>query len=80
MATKTIYHGQYRDLVSQLRARREGLGLSQGEVARKLGWSQQRLSSIEAGARRLDILEFVQLTQSLGMSVAATTRLLFPKQ
>ncbi|MCD0278442.1 helix-turn-helix transcriptional regulator [Xanthomonas melonis] len=80
MATKTIYDGQYRELIYQLRARRERLGLSQGEVARRLSWPQQRLSAIEAGARRLDILEFVLLTRALGMTVAASTRLLFPKE
>ncbi|WP_414429119.1 helix-turn-helix domain-containing protein [Xanthomonas campestris] len=56
------------------------MGLSQGEVARQLSWPQQRLSAIEAGARRLDILEFVLLTRALGMSVAASTKLLFPKE
>lgn len=79
MATKTIYDGQYRDLVYQLRARRERLGLSQSDLARRLSWPQQRLSAIEAGARRLDVLEFVLLTRALDMSVTTATRLLFPK-
>jgi len=79
MAAKTIYHEQYRELVRQLRARRERLGVSQSDIARQLGWPQQRLSAIEAGARRLDILEFVHLTQALGLSAAVASRILFPK-
>ncbi|WP_260608079.1 MULTISPECIES: helix-turn-helix domain-containing protein [Xanthomonas translucens group] len=79
MAAKTIYHEQYRELVQQLRARRERLGVSQSDIARQLGWPQQRLSAIEAGARRLDILEFVHLTQALGLSATAASRILFPK-
>ena len=68
--TKTIYRDDYRRLIERVRARREQLGWPQNEVARRLGWSQQRLSAIEAGARRLDIVEFWQLTGVLGLSAA----------
>ncbi|WDS36922.1 helix-turn-helix transcriptional regulator [Pseudoxanthomonas sp.] len=78
MATKTIYQEHYRGLVLKLREMRERSGASQGEIARKLGWPQQRISAIEAGARRLDVLEFIQLTQALGLSNSAASRLLFP--
>ncbi|MEQ7330478.1 helix-turn-helix transcriptional regulator [Xanthomonas campestris pv. campestris] len=80
MPTKTIYDGQYRELICQLRARLERLELSQSDLARRLSWPQQCLSAIEVGARRLDILEVVLLTSALGMRVAAAARLLFPKE
>lgn len=68
MATKTIYSTKYRHLVDQLRERRVALSLTQTELAGVLGWPQQRLSAVEAGARRLDVLEYFQLTAALGLS------------
>lgn len=70
MATKTIYSVEYRRLVQQLRARREELGLTQTALSLELGWPQQRLSAIEAGARRLDVMEFLHLTARLGLTPA----------
>ena len=75
MPTKTIYRLDYRRLVTRLRDRREGLGLSQSEVARQLGWPQQRLSAVEAGARRLDVIEFFQLTSALGLTAQRAIKL-----
>ena len=68
--TKTIYRDDYRCLIEGVRGRREQQGWPQSEVARRLGWPQQRLSAIEAGARRLDVVEFWQLTGVLGLSAA----------
>ncbi|MFC3815039.1 helix-turn-helix domain-containing protein [Lysobacter sp. GCM10012299] len=75
MAPKTIYRVDYRELIKRLRDRREELGLSQSEIARALGWPQQRLSAVEAGARRLDIIEFFQLTSALGLTAQRAVRL-----
>lgn len=66
MSKKTIYNPAYRELVARLRAEREEVGKSQTDLAKELGWPQQRLSAVEAGARRMDVLEFVQLTEALG--------------
>ncbi|UTA55600.1 helix-turn-helix domain-containing protein [Lysobacter soli] len=76
MATKTIYRLDYRRLVERLRDRRIALGLSQTELARALGWPQQRISAVEAGARRLDVIEFFQLSASLGLTPQRAVRLL----
>nr|WVL56815.1 helix-turn-helix transcriptional regulator [Xanthomonas nasturtii] len=77
MASKTIYRDDYRKLVERLRDRREMLGLSQSEVARALGWPQQRVSAVEAGARRLDVIEFFQLTSTLGLTESQAVKLFF---
>lgn len=74
MATKTIYSAEYRRLVQQLRTRREELGLTQAALSAALGWPQQRLSAIEAGARRLDVLEFLHLTARLGLTPEVAIR------
>lgn len=78
MASKTIYRDDYRKLVERLRDRRENLGLSQSEVARALGWPQQRMSAVEAGARRLDVIEFFQLTSALGLTPSRAVKLVLP--
>ena len=75
LASTSIYRVDYRRLVKRLRDRREELGLSQSDVARALGWPQQRLSAVEAGARRLDIMEFFELTSALGLSAHRALKL-----
>ena len=75
MASKTIYRDDYRKLGERLRKRREELGLSQSEVARTLGWPQQRMSAVEAGARRLDVIEFFQLASALGLTTSRAVKL-----
>lgn len=65
---KTIHRPEYRALIDALRARRESLDVSQESLAKALGWSQQKLSATESGARRLDILEFLTLASALGLS------------
>ena len=76
MAAKTIYKAEYRRLIDALRERREAIGLSQTNLAKSLGWSQQSLSYVEAGARRLDVLEYLELTKALGYSKAEALELL----
>lgn len=73
---KTIHRAEYRDLIEALRNRREDLGLSQSDVARLLGWRQQAMSAIEAGARRLDVIEFIQLSKALDLSKEQAVALL----
>lgn len=68
MPPKTIYSTAYRHLVQQLRSRREAMEITQSALSRELGWPQQRLSAIEAGARRLDVMEFLHLTSRLSLS------------
>lgn len=67
---KTIHRAEYRKLMDRLRARRQSRGLSQSAVARALGWSQQKFSAVESGARRLDVLEFIELAAALGWSAS----------
>ena len=68
LLAKTIHRNEYRQLVDLLRKRREALGLSQGDLARELGWTQQKLSYVETGARRMDVLEFIWLAKALGIT------------
>ena len=71
---KTIHRTEYRQLVDLLRERRESMGISQGALARALGWTQQKVSYVETGARRMDVLEFISLAKALGISPLSAFR------
>jgi len=68
---KTIYREEYRLVVSQLRDAREALALSQSELAVRLGHTQQWISQVESGSRRLDVIEFAELCLALGVDPTA---------
>ena len=71
---KTIHRNDYLQLVAILRDRRESMGVSQSALARELGWTQQRISYIEKGIRRMDVLEFIGLARALGVSPLSALR------
>jgi transcriptional regulator with XRE-family HTH domain len=54
---KTIYSKEHRSLVERLKKARKERGLDQMEVAELLGVSQSYVSKIEAGQRRIDIVQ-----------------------
>lgn len=68
---KTIHRAEYRQLIDFLRERREALGVSQATLAKELGWKQQKVSFVETGARRMDVLEYLALARALGVSARA---------
>lgn len=59
---------RYLALVSLLRRSRRGKRLTQAAVARRVGRPQSFVSKVEAGARRLDPIELVDLCAALGVS------------
>lgn len=79
MASKTIYSAAYRRLVVKLRALREEAGITQSALSKQLDWPQQRISAIEAGARRLDVIEFLTLTDALGLTPETAIQLVSAK-
>ena len=50
------------------------MGVSQSVLARELGWTQQKVSYIERGTRRMDVLEFIGLAKALGVSPLSALR------
>lgn len=70
----TIHSHRYQVLLTMLRERRLKLGLSQAEVANRLGWSQTAVSKVEVGERRLDIEELRQLAEALDTDVVKIVR------
>lgn len=54
------------DLLKELRAQ---AGVTQAEMAKKLGQPQSFVSKYESGERRLDVLELRQVCRACGISV-----------
>ena len=69
MVVKTIYADSYRALLKRMRARRVELGLTQRQLAAKVGRSRTWLQKAEAAERRLDFLQTVDLLRALGMKL-----------
>ncbi|MBC1182260.1 helix-turn-helix transcriptional regulator [Brevundimonas sp. WCHBH090558] len=62
---KTIFGGEHRHLVAVLVHARQASGLTQAELAARLGKDQSFVSIIERGQRRVDVLEFVALAKAM---------------
>ena len=60
---KTIYSRDYKALLRRLKRARKRSGLTQIEIAKKLGKPQSFVSKVENGERRLDIIELKQITR-----------------
>ncbi|MEK7117734.1 MAG: helix-turn-helix transcriptional regulator [Patescibacteria group bacterium] len=55
--SKSVYSKDYKNIIERLKTARIEVGLSQQEVADKLGKPQSFISKIESGERRLDVAE-----------------------
>jgi transcriptional regulator with XRE-family HTH domain len=62
---KSVYTRAYKELCAQLVAARHSAGLTQQQLAHKLGKTQSFVAKFEGGERRLDIVEFLEITRVL---------------
>ncbi|TAK39918.1 MAG: XRE family transcriptional regulator [Lysobacteraceae bacterium] len=58
---------------------RESAGLSQAEVAGRLGRAQTFVSKYELGDRRLDVIDYLQVCDSIGADPIALLRTVWVK-
>ena len=70
----TANRKQQKALLSVLKQFRKDAGLTQVEVAAKMGKPQAFVSYYESGARRLDLLELRQVCGVLGISLVRLVR------
>jgi len=61
---------RYRLVIEQLTAERQRLGITQAELAERLGLHKQFVSRVELGERRLDVVEFADFARALGVDPA----------
>ena len=67
---KTIYSPEQQVLAVLLRELRVAAGLRQVDVAEKLGRPQSLVAKIEAGQRRVDIVELQIIAVALGSDLS----------
>lgn len=67
---KGTHDPRYRSLIAGLAEARKRAGLSQTELAQKLGQRQQFVSKYESGERRLDVVEFLDVARALNVDWA----------
>ncbi len=58
----------YEDFQHALVDSRQAQGLTQTEVATRLGKPQSYVSKYESGERRLDVIEFLEVCEALNIS------------
>lgn len=64
---RSTHHLDYQTFLGLLRELRSRAGLTQVMLAKKLGNTQTFISKIERGERRLDLVEFVEVCEALGI-------------
>ena len=65
IAVKSTHTAQYIALLERMRASRKERGISQQELAKRLGKPQSYVSKAETGERRLDVVEFMHFMRAI---------------
>lgn len=65
---------QYQELIERLKSTRKAAELTQQELAHRLKKPQSYVSKFENGERRLDIAEFLEIADALGVDGRALLR------
>lgn len=71
---KALHVSRYKRLCSILRERRRRAGLTQQEVADRLGKPQSFVSKYEKGERRLDLVELLDVADVIGVRAEEIVR------
>lgn len=64
---KSIYSRDYGILIERLRKAREDNGLTQIEIAERLGQTQSFVSKVERSERRIDVVELRAFCGAIGI-------------
>ncbi len=73
---KSIHHPAYKTLQKQLAEARNAAGMTQEKLAVKLARPQSFISKVEAGDRRLDVVEYVQWMRAVSMNPTTIIKML----
>jgi len=61
---KTIYSQDHKFIVEQLKKARIEAGLNQEKIAKFLGRTQSFISKVEAGQRRIDVVQLKEFSKA----------------
>ena len=73
---KTLGSERHKARISLLIEAREKAGLTQTELAEKIGEYQSFVARLESGQRRVDVVEFLGLAEVLGFDAEENLRTL----
>lgn len=62
---KSVFTDAYRTFLDVLIKARKGAGVTQAELADRLGKPQPWVSNIERGIRRVDVIEFIAICRAI---------------
>ena len=65
-ATKWVHAEHYEVVGAALTVARQRANLTQVQLAKRVGKPQSMISTIEAGMRRVDLVEFLVIVRALG--------------
>lgn len=68
--TKSIQTKEYAYFVERLKKARLDAGLSQTQVAKKIGRPQSHISNIESGQQRVDVIELKRFAKIYGKGIS----------
>ena len=71
---KSLYSDTYSRFLTFLRQARLDSGLTQIDVAKRLGRPQSFVSKCESGERRIDVVEFLAFCRVIGIDAASVIR------
>lgn len=71
---KTLGSPRQKALIDFIVSRREVSGLTQAELAKRLGEYQSFVARLESGQRRVDVVEFLALSEVLKFDPAKAIR------
>lgn len=69
-----IQDARYKKLIEALTLARRTAGVSQTDLAARLGKRQQFVSKYESGERRLDAVELVDICRALNLEIESLLR------
>jgi transcriptional regulator with XRE-family HTH domain len=67
---KSVFTKEYALFLSHLRGARKAAGLTQEQIAQRLGQTQSFVSKCERGERRIDVVELRAFCRAIGISFA----------
>jgi transcriptional regulator with XRE-family HTH domain len=76
---KSVFTKRYKTFRDELENARLEAGLSQAQLAKKVGWDQTYVSKIERGVRRVDVIELIAICEAIGLDPAEFIRGLHAK-
>ena len=66
----SIFTQRHQELIGFIASARKAAGVTQVELATRLGKPQSFVSKVERGERRIDVIEFCQIAEALGRDPA----------